>query len=61
MSKLEIIKQLLPTLLFASGIIAVVTSAYLFNNVIGTLILGLVLLFTGWLLTPSPSKGGGNR
>lgn len=61
MSKLEIIKQLLPTLLFASGIIAVVTSAYLLNSIIGTLALGIVLLFTGWLLTPSPSKGGGNK
>lgn len=61
MSKLEIIKQLVPTLLFATGIVAIVTSAYLLNNIIGTLILGLVLLFTGWLLTPSPSKGGGNR
>ncbi|MEN2663082.1 DUF1056 family protein [Lacticaseibacillus rhamnosus] len=61
MSKLEVIKQLLPTLLFASGIIAVVTSAYLFNSIVGTLTLGLVLLFTGWLLTPTPKTGGGNR
>lgn len=62
MDKLEIIKQLIPTVLFIFGIIAVVTSAYLFNIIIGTLVLGIVLLFTGWLLTPTPSaKGGGGR
>lgn len=61
MSKLEIIKQLVPTLLFATGIVAVVTSAYLLNCIIGTLILGIVLLFTGWLLTPTPKTGGGNK
>lgn len=59
-SKLIMLKELLPTVLFVSGLIAIVTSAYLFNSIIGTLALGSVLLFCGWLLTPT-SKAGGNR
>lgn len=59
-SKLIMLKEMLPTLLFVSGLIAIVTSAYLFNSIIGTLVLGSVLLFCGWLLTPT-SKAGGSR
>lgn len=59
-SKLIMLKELLPTVLFVSGLIAIVTSAYLFNSIIGTLVLGSVLLFCGWLLTPT-SKAGGSR
>nr|WP_249216240.1 DUF1056 family protein [Lacticaseibacillus paracasei] len=54
------LKELLPTLLFVSGLIAIVTSAYLFNSILGTLVLGSVLLFCGWLLTPT-YKAGGSR
>lgn len=61
MSKLIMLKELLPTLLFVSGLIAIVTSAYLFNSIIGTLVLGSVLLFCGWLLTPTPQQKGGGR
>lgn len=60
MSKLIMLKELLPTVLFVFGLIAIVTSAYLFNSIIGTLVLGSVLLFCGWLLTPT-SKVGGNQ
>ena len=60
-SKLIMLKELLPTVLFVSGLIAIVTSAYLFNSIIGTLVLGSVLLFCGWLLTPTSSKAGGSR
>lgn len=60
MSKLIMLKELLPTLLFVFGLIAIVISAYLFNSIIGTLVLGSVLLFCGWLLTPT-SKAGGSR
>ncbi|MGO3094590.1 MAG: DUF1056 family protein [Lacticaseibacillus paracasei] len=55
------LKELLPTVLFVSGLIAIVISAYLFNSIIGTLVLGSVLLFCGWLLTPTSSKAGDNR
>ncbi|WP_260339056.1 DUF1056 family protein [Lacticaseibacillus paracasei] len=62
MSKLIMLKELLPTLLFVSGLIAIVTSAYLFNSIIGTLVLGGVLLFSGWIITPTPkSKAGDSR
>lgn len=60
MSKLIMLKELLPIVLFVSGLIAIVISAYLFNSIIGTLVLGSVLLFCGWLLTPT-SKAGGNQ
>lgn len=61
MNKLTMLKELLPTVLFVFGLIAIVTSAYLFNSIIGTLVLGSVLLFCGWLLTPTSSKAGGNQ
>ena len=60
MSKLIMLKELLPTVLFVFGLIAIVISGYLFNIIIGTLVLGSVLLFCGWLLTPT-SKAGGSR
>ena len=59
MEKLETLRQWLPTLLFAAGIVSIVTSLYLFNIIVGTLGLGIALLLCGWLATPTPSKGGG--
>jgi hypothetical protein len=61
MEKLETLRQWLPTLLFAAGIVAIVTSLYLFNTIIGTLGLGIALLFCGWLATPTPQAKGGGR
>ncbi|WP_203624472.1 DUF1056 family protein [Lacticaseibacillus sp. 866-1] len=61
MEKLETLRQWLPMFLFSAGVIAIVTSLFLFNVIVGTLGLGIALLFCGWLLTPTPSAKGGGR
>lgn len=55
--KIKQLTALLPMLLFIAGLIALVSAGYLVSLELGTFLLGVALLFCGWLVTPSQSGG----
>lgn len=59
-NKIKQLASFLPMMLFISGLIALVLAGYLVSLGLGTFLLGIALLFCGWLATPLPS-GGDNR
>lgn len=48
----------LPLLLFLAGLVAFVTAGYLFNAIVGTLVLGIALMVCGWVVSPSSNSKG---
>ena len=50
--------ELLPAFLFVLGLSSLVLAAWVFNLIAGLALLGVALLFTGWLLSDNTAKGG---
>ncbi|MCM0598314.1 hypothetical protein [Periweissella fabalis] len=56
MNKLDILNKqilsILPMILFLAGLVALVVAGWLFNTIIGLIVLGICLIFVGYIVSP---------
>lgn len=57
LNKLDILNKqilaILPMLLFLAGLVSLVVAGWLFNTIIGLIVLGICLIFVGYIVSPT--------